>query len=441
MGKQGKLSLSVIMVLSVMLLALPCGATADPLDDSQFDGGLADGSQVNGGLVDDELVAGLDSELIIDEVRSTTGMAMTPGLILLLRGIVNYAKADDRSTLPWHSRLQFILALGSLLLLFFVKDFVPFEPLQKLLIAGEDNFMKILGLLAFFTVIPGLSEAVKPVVQEAVATIGPLISTGSAMAADSVQTVNHSFSQEVVSALPGFLATLVGVVIYIAVWLVSNTVIVLSFLAPGLAAPVLKGFKISLVIGMNALAAAHPLLGLAVALVIILVSFVVFGWAFRLMVWGTLFSFDLIFRRWRLPDSQDGTVKAFAGTLAAKTLKIPKRTLGRLWLNDGSPVFSYRRFLLFQREIPVAGPYVIGRTLTAPILAVNTGSGRFRELFFFRLRHRGHEQHLKILLSAQSIEILGLLGSSKKVWAWLKALFHRRPVEWSTSTADRPSSS
>jgi hypothetical protein len=279
--------------------------------------------------------------------------------------------------------------------------------------------------LAFLAAIPGLAGAITPAASAALEAAARLFSAAQAMAAD------QGLSQTVVSALAGFMASLTGAVIFIAGWLTSNTVTVLCLLAPGLAAPVLKSFRLLAVGSLVGLQAAHPALGLLASLAVIVICLILFAWSFRLTVWGVLFSFDLVSLRWRRaePPAPPEKVLAFAGASAPKDLGINKRTLGWIVRGGDRPIFTYRRFLVFRRAVPLPSPFVIGRTLTAPILAAAGRDGRYRELMFFRLKDKGHEPFLREILGAASIELFGLAKSSRRAWDWLKGLFSRRTNE------------
>lgn len=152
-------------------------------------------------------------------------------------------------------------------------------------------------------------------------------------------------------ALAGALASVAGAAVLAVVWCVSNAINVLLLVAPGFAVPVLKGFRASVAGGLAALEAVHPLLGLIAAAAVALFCALVVRWSFRLTVWGTLFSFDLLTRRWRRPDprlaGRDGhpRARAFAAGRARQILRVPKRALGTLELGPGGLRFSWRRFL------------------------------------------------------------------------------------------------
>ncbi|MDR1873033.1 MAG: hypothetical protein LBS60_14125 [Deltaproteobacteria bacterium] len=354
-------------------------------------------------------------------VHSATGLAVSPGLVLFGRGLYGYLAADDRSQVPWHSSGSFLLIAGAVLLLFLSKDFLPFEPLQKLLAAAEEGVMGLWGLLAYALSVPGLASIIKPTAQEALNVVGPWFFTAAAQASD------YSAGGEYGGAA-GLLAAFCGTIVYWVIWCVSNSINVLCLLAPSLAAPVLKGFRALLTGTILGLGAIHPLLGLLASIIVIVISIVLVRWSFKLTVWGLLFSFDLVFRRWRKPDPPSDAIWAFASGRAKKTLKIPKRTFGRLVLADDGLFFYYRRFLLFKTRVTVDGPYAIGHRLTAPTLAIPNGQGGYSQLFSFRLSLKGHEEFLKRALGASSIEEMGILKGTKKAWAWLRDLVsHKNP--------------
>jgi hypothetical protein len=78
-----------------------------------------------------------------DSLQEGTGLAVAPGLMLLARGLYRYATAEEGSALPWHADPRFLAALAILLALFLLKDFIPAEPLQKLLAALEEGSMYV----------------------------------------------------------------------------------------------------------------------------------------------------------------------------------------------------------------------------------------------------------------------------------------------------------
>ncbi|MDR0548604.1 MAG: hypothetical protein LBI10_04230 [Deltaproteobacteria bacterium] len=394
--KTAGLALAAIIIVAVMAaIFLGPGAVSPTLAAKDFD--LAE-------TIED-----------IESLDSLTNLAISPGFILWIRGVHGFFTIKDKEKAPFYASGYFILGLGAILLLFLGKDFMPFEPLQKFLTAMEEGSMSLWGLLGYLTFIPEISSIMTPSAKVAVS----LFLAEPALAADSAASGEPGF-------LVSFLATVVGTVIYWIVWLVSNSLNVLCLIAPSFVAPLLKGFRLALVGAIWALATIHPALGLIAALIVLGGAIILVRWSFRLSVWGLLFSFDLVFRRWRQPDPPaDAGILAFASAKAKKTLKIPKRTLGRLFKRGENLYFSYRKFLLRPTEIQLEpGSYVIGRRLTAPVLAARDQKGELWPLFSFRLSLKGHDSFLLSTLGVSNVVEMGVLKSAKKAIAWLKSLIH-----------------
>ncbi|MDR2351559.1 MAG: hypothetical protein LBF22_00075 [Deltaproteobacteria bacterium] len=362
-------------------------------------------------------------EFFADTLGIDTSSAIVPGLAILARGIFTYVRSEDKDSLPWHAQLKFLLILSAILFLFFVKDWIPIEPLQKFLTALEEGSMALWGLIGYLFVIPGLQEALFPVVERTVHYLAPLIFTSTAYAQDGMSRVPE------LSGVSAILASVVGTIIYWVVWCVSNTINVLCLITPCFVAPLLKFIRVAVVGIILSLAEIHPMLGLIASLIVVLISFVMLRWSLRLTVWGVLFSFDMVFLRWRKSSIEKNTrfAKAFAGHSARRFFKIPKRTRGRLYLQNGSLFFAYRRFLFFKRTVHIPGPYVIGRTLISPILTLAEGD-KYYEIFSFRLYYRRHEEYLVRLLNARSLEIVGVIKAKNKALNWFRGLFKREEV-------------
>jgi hypothetical protein len=362
------------------------------------------------------------ADVALTSLEDHVGVAMAPGLILLVRGIYTYVMAEPGTAVMWHQDPTFLMVLAAVLALFLVKDLVPVEPVQKFLAGIEEGAMILIGLVAYAAAIPGLAYLVGPTSEKAAELLAPLIFSAPAYA-------QAGAADPATSALASAIASVCGTLVYAVVWCVSNSINVLLLVAPSFAAPFLKGMRVAVAGGLTALGAAHPLLGLLAAAAVVLLSVIAVGWAYRLTVWGVRFSFDLVFFRWRRPDPEllrgDGPprVKAFATASAKKMLKIPKRAYGRLVARDGGLHFEYRRFGLFQRAVPVPGPGIVLHRIASPSLAVRDAGGKTLSLFTFRLRHRGHEHLLRRAVCAASVEDWGLMAQKERAMAWIRGLF------------------
>ncbi len=357
-------------------------------------------------------------------LQQTTGMAISPVLVMFAHGLLTYATAPEGAELPWYASPGFLSFLGAFLLLILGKDAILPDPLKSTLSAVEEAVMPVGALVGLAVVIPPLMDGLAPLLRDAAAALQPLFQTGVAYAQDGAAAAPPDPAW--ITAASGVLASICGTALYAAVWFVSNTVNVLCIVAPGVAVPVLKSFRLAVVGLLYSLAAIHPLLGLAATLLVIFLSLLVFRWSFRFTVWGFLLTFDLLGRRWRKRPVGD-RVPAFGGSGARRALGVPKRTLGWLSLSEGALVFRYRRFLLF----PVTRTLrpeeaTVGRCLAWPVLLRRDAGGRPRELFTFPLRLRGHEDFLARTLGADGVRDAGLRKHAGGAWAWIRGLWKGR---------------
>ncbi|MDR1395131.1 MAG: hypothetical protein LBK52_03035, partial [Deltaproteobacteria bacterium] len=346
-----------------------------------------------------------------DQLSLVTGMALTPALTLFISGLSRARLEGDR---PWYASMPFLAVLGGLLLLMTAKDFVP--AVQKPLAAAEENIMIACGILGLLASVPALRSLAEPILQPLTAFLFPL----AASPAQAAQAVSGPAS----ASLP---ASLVSGLVYAVIWCVSNSINVICLLAPALAAPILKGFRVLLTGGLIGLNAVHPLLGLAGALLIIAVSFICLRWSFRLTVWGWLFSYDLLLRRWR---RKPGTSRwpAFAGSRARKQLRIPKRSYGYLEFQNETLAFHWRPFLFFKKVRIISSPARIGRCLLEPVLAQTNERGQLQILFTFRLAHKTHEDLLARSLGTPPAADMGVRKKAVQAWAWLRGLWKNRDL-------------
>jgi hypothetical protein len=229
------------------------------------------------------------------------------------------------------------------------------------------------------------------------------------------------------------------VVVSGAVWLLGHSVNVLAVLNPF--APLDSAMRLSrlalvgLVLGA---AKVSALLGLLVAIPCIAVAFLVAGWSFRLMVFGLVWSADVLLGRDAAPGlpgladvaargpadvaARDAVELAAHGAVAFATDGadgVPARTLGRVTWRDGRAVLQYRPWLVLPRRTVVL-PHAdgIGRGLTGPVLLARAGH-HAGVLVRFPPRYRGRVAELAAALGGQPVVDLPLLRSLKAAWRWL----------------------
>ena len=159
-------------------------------------------------------------------------------------------------------------------------------------------------------------------------------------------------------------------------------------------------------------------MGAAWALIVILISWLIAGWSFRLSHFGMSFVWDFVTnRRNRFhPDAKEN--KMFLGR---KIEKVPTRTYGKLSRNDqGELVFNYHPWLVLAKRTLVlpAGNYEAGRgVFYSEILRVEGESAK--TTFLLPPRYRGHEEEVVKIYNFTGVQDVGL----RAAWLWFKSLF------------------
>lgn len=354
-------------------------------------------------------------------VSLITGVAISPLLGVGAVGAYDFITTpkERRAEMNWYANPLFWVPALLLVAVVFFKDVggtvVP-PGLKKPLDVAEVVENKVSGLVAagaFVPVTMGLTQ---------------LLSGGGSGAGLDPGLAAAGFAAIDWSGLLNALLTPFAVIAFAMVWLVSHAINVLILLSPfPIVDAALKAARTFLLSLVTATSFVNPYVGCAVAVAIILLSWLMAGWAFRLMVLGSVFSWDFLTRRRKrfLP-----TVNANWMFLVCETEDVPVRTYGRLVRSeDGRLSFEYRPWLVLERrklELP-AGRYWIGRCLFFPEIHVQRpDSDAAINLFDLPPRYRGHEEELARAY-AMPVQDMGLLGGLKAAWRWLRTLFGGAP--------------
>jgi hypothetical protein len=222
------------------------------------------------------------------------------------------------------------------------------------------------------------------------------------------------------SWLLNLLTTPLGVAIFAVVWLASHAINALILLSPwGAIDAVLKGARTALLGLITLTAALDPWVSAALSLGVILVAYLVAGWAFRLTVFGTIFSWDFLsFRRLRFRVVATGENAVFSSNTLRKH-GVPMRTYGRLATAgvSGGHTFRYRPWLVWPE-----------RSLVVPLGDAAVGKGLFfstlqdgeRTACVLPPRYHGHEEAFAHAYALSGgVREAGLL----KAWGALRELF------------------
>ena len=205
---------------------------------------------------------------------------------------------------------------------------------------------------------------------------------------------------------------------FFIVFLASNAINILILLSPfGAVDAALKAFRTAIIASIAISSWANPWIGAAWALVIILISWLIAGWSFRLSHFGLSFIWDFVTRRCNRFKPDPTVNKMFLGR---KIDYVPARTYGRLSRDEkGNLVLKYRPWLVLAE-----------RTLTLPAIKYAAGKGVFfseilqvdgdnaRIALLLPPRYRGHEYELVAIYGLTGVRDTGLLAA----WAWFKSM-------------------
>ena len=355
---------------------------------------------------------------IAQTLSVVTGVAISPLLGVGAVGWYQWQKAstpEEKAKLPWFANPLFWVPALLLVVACAVKDAggvvaIP-TVLKKPMDIAETIEHKISGLVATGAFVPIMVN----LIHEANSTGGqPSASLSSlGLAAIDLHTVFYNL-----------LVTPVAMVAFFVVFLASNAINILILISPfSTVDAALKTFRTAVLATVAGSAWLNPWIGAAWALLILLISYFIAGWSFRLSHFGIMFIWDFCTgRKLRFkPNAQANHL-----FLARKTNKVPARTYGKLSRNDkGELVLNYRPWLvLAQRTLILpAGQYEAGRGLFySEILRIEGGDAK--TVILLPPRYRGHEEEIAKIYQFEGTRDVGI----RAAWAWFKSLFGSKPA-------------
>ena len=387
----------VAMMLCLSLLSLPLGAAGKTKAETPA-----------------TTTPGLELAALATQV---TGIAISPMLGVSAVGAYRWATAHtdaEKAALPWFANPSF-WALGLLVVgAVGAKDaFGATMPpgWKKPLDILETIENKASGLVAAGAVVPSLVTLGSKMIMQSSglgATV-ELHTTGLAML--PVATFDTSW-------LLSILMVPLSVLVFAVVWLSSHAITVLILLSPwGAIDAVLKGLRTSLLGLVTATAWIDPVVGATLSVVIILLAWLMVGWAFRLTTFGSMFCWDFFtVRRKRFQLLADGN-KVFTGD---KLDGVPQRTYGRLYqAPEGGLTLKFRPWLVLpERSVPVPREgLVVGRGIFySEVLGHDAKTDRNHTVLLLPPRYLGHEE-----LFARTYHISGTCEVGlRRAWSWIR---------------------
>jgi len=363
-------------------------------------------------------------EKISTALATVTSTAISPLVGVCVMGGWQYYHTPQaqRDQLPLIQKPKFWVPIMVLLVLIFIKDTLGgFAPLiKKPLDAAEVLFVNHAGLvLIAFPVV--LNQVARVMGLQSLRGLFAYVYSEPVVFAAATQTggVQHAFS--VATAI---FYTVVGFAVTFVVWLVGHSFDVLAMISPfPFLDFLLKTIRNTIFAVLMITALMSPHLGLLLCLFVIVFSLLLFGWALRTAVFGTVFAFGLL--RVLLFGAQDKPnpgerVPAFS----THVLKVPRRTYGRLQTGeDGTLRFGYRRLLVGpEKRVPVgkASSFEVGQGILFPsVIEPIESAGKHRVVFRLLPTHRGAEESVRACLELAQVRDIRFTKGIRSFWKFV----------------------
>ncbi len=344
---------------------------------------------------------------LCETVSMITGVAISPMLGVGAVGAYDYFQAktpEQKAKLPWFAN--------------------PLFWIPALLLVGA-CFLKDTAGIALPTVLKKPFDVAETVEHK----ISGLVATGAFV--PIAASIFHSPDQPSASlAAAGFAAIDLhwlynalmvpfAMAAFFIVFLASNAVNILILLSPfSTVDAALKGFRTTILASVVGTSFVNPWMGALWALAIILFSWLIAGWSFRLSHFGLSFVWDFVTGRKNRfhPDAREN--KMFLGR---NIEKVPTRTYGKLSRNDqGELVFNYHPWLVLPPRTLIlpAGTYETGRGLFYSEIMRAEGDS-LKTVILLPPRYLGHEAEVANIYHFAGTRDVGIRAG----WAWFKSMF------------------
>jgi len=351
------------------------------------------------------------SKKLCETVSMITGVAISPLLGTSAVGAYEYFGAktpEAKARLPWFANPLFWVPAMLLVGACFLKDTAGIAlptVLKKPFDVAEACEHKVSGLVATGAFVPIAASIFH----------SPDPNTGASLASLGFAAIDLHW-------LYNALMIPVAMAAFVIVFLASNAINILILLSPfSTVDAALKGFRTAILASVVGTSFVSPWMGALWALVIILFSWLIAGWSFRLSHFGISFIWDFITGRKNrfTPDAKEN--KMFLG---AKNQKVPTRTYGKLSQNEkGELVFRFHPWLVLPPRTIIlpAGNYETGRGLFYSEVMREEG-GTLKTVILLPPRYRGHEEEIARIYNFAGTRDVGI----RAAWAWFKSLFGGR---------------
>jgi hypothetical protein len=169
---------------------------------------------------------------------------------------------------------------------------------------------------------------------------------------------------------------------------------------------------------ITALNFINPMAAALLSVIIVVIAYFIAGWSFRLVVFGTVYTWDFFsFRRKRFKPEPTANWMFTARPIE----KTPIRTYGQLSkTEDGTLKFDYKPWLFLPAQsvtLP-AGRYAVGRGLICPEIMTVDGE-KTKSLLAMPPRYKSHETEIAQIYGIREVHDVGLLKGLKAIWNWV----------------------
>jgi hypothetical protein len=332
-------------------------------------------------------------------VATVTGTAISPLVGVCTIGIYDYFRTPKelRGRLPVYEKPKFWIPVGILLILILIKDTIGgFAPLIKKPLDAVEVLLVNKASLLLIGVPVLLHEVAKVMGLNSVSQLFTLLTPHFLPVVYAANADVGTTARAAGNAALAVMLVILGAITMFVVWMIGEAFDVLALLSPFPFLDIFfKGVRnaLFLLIALSAFLSREA--GLAISLAIILVSFLLARWAFRLLVFGTVFSWGILRVMGlgsRATPSEGDSVSAFSAGVRG----IPRRTYGWLRLEpDGSLAFRHRPWLVGGTRTVNLGPaaaHEVGRGLFFPsILGPGKAAESFSVIFWLSPAYRSSE--------------------------------------------------
>jgi hypothetical protein len=357
-------------------------------------------------------------------ISTVTGIAISPLLGTGAYGAAKWFMANDeaeRAKLPWYAQPHFWLPALIIVGLVGLKDAlgagVP-TGLKRPLDVLETLENQLSGLVAAGAVIPLVIASISEMILR-----GDVAGVESGIVSSGLAAI--WFGSIDTTWLLNLLLMPLGIAVFLLVWLASHAINVLILLSPwGAIDAALKAGRTALLGLVAGTAIISPMWGAVLSLIVIIVSYFVAGWAFRLTVFGAVYSWDFLTRRCVRFVPEPGENRVFSG---ANFSGVPVRSYGRLVLRgDGILEFVYKPWLVLKKRIAQVPADTRSLAVGKGLLISTVISADDRTLFLLPPRYRGHEEAV--------VQAYGMGGGVRdaglrRAWGALREMIGGRAVK------------